>query len=128
MPVFLVFEFLPLFLIHSKPVARDFQVELAHHVDVFDELRGERREVDLVDVHLLLLDEIKQQVERTFKDLEFDFVFGHRGTGNGSRNARILRAANARWQRDCREADERACQMMKDEESLNASEEGRRAM
>jgi len=27
--------------------------------------------------NLLLLDEIKKQVERAFKDLEFDLVFSH---------------------------------------------------
>ena len=46
-------------------------------VNVFDELRGELGEVDLVNVHLLLFDEIKEQIERAFKDLEFDFIFRH---------------------------------------------------
>jgi hypothetical protein len=31
----------------------------------------------VVNVHFLLLDEIKEQIERAFEDLEFDFVFGH---------------------------------------------------
>ena len=46
-------------------------------VNVFDELRGELGEVDLVNVHFLLFDEIKQQIERAFEDLELNFVFGH---------------------------------------------------
>jgi hypothetical protein len=37
---------------------------------VRDELRGELGEVDLVNVHLLLFDEIKEQVERAFKNFE----------------------------------------------------------
>src|SRR5205814_656525 len=83
---------------HHEKLAGDFEVELAHDLDVFDELRGERGEVDLVNVHLLLLDQIKQQVEWTFEDFEFDFVFGHCERECASRNARILRAANASWQ------------------------------
>ena len=62
---------------HDEKLAGDVEVELAHDLDVLDELRSERGKVDLVDVHFLLLDEIKQQVERTLEDLEFDFVFGH---------------------------------------------------
>jgi hypothetical protein len=40
-------------------------------------LRGELGEVDFIDVHLLLLDEIKKQVERAFEDLKLDLVFRH---------------------------------------------------
>src|SRR6185369_12053459 len=52
---------------HHEKLAGDLQVELAHEVNVRDELRGELGEVDLVNVHLLLLDEIEQQVERALK-------------------------------------------------------------
>jgi hypothetical protein len=44
---------------------------------VRDELRGELGEVDLVNVHFLLLDEIEEQIERAFEDLELNFVFRH---------------------------------------------------
>ena len=62
---------------HHEEFAGDLQVELPHQVDVFDELGGQLGEVDLVNVHLLLLDQIKKQIERAFKDLEFDFIFRH---------------------------------------------------
>ena len=62
---------------HDKEFAGDLQIELAHEVNVFDELRGEPREVDLINVHLLLFDEVKEQIERAFEDLELDFVFRH---------------------------------------------------
>jgi len=52
---------------HHEKFAGDLEIELAHQVNVRDELRGELGEVDLVNVHLLLLDEIKEQVERAFK-------------------------------------------------------------
>ncbi len=61
----------------TEKFAGDFQVEQAHRVDMLDELRGELREVDLIDVHFLFFDEVKQQIERAFEDLELDFIFGH---------------------------------------------------
>lgn len=66
---------------HHEELAGDLEVELAHHLDVFDELRGEPGEVDRIDVHLLLLDEIEEQIQRAFKDLELDLVFGHSSAG-----------------------------------------------
>ena len=40
---------------------------------------GDPLDRDVVDIHLVLLDEVEQQIERAFEDLEFDFVFlGHR--------------------------------------------------
>ncbi len=62
---------------HDEEFAGDLQIELAHEVNVFDELRGEPREVDLINVHLLLFDEVEEQIERAFEDLELDFVFRH---------------------------------------------------
>jgi hypothetical protein len=35
------------------------------------------REVHFVNVHLLLLDEIQKEIQRTFEDLELDFVIRH---------------------------------------------------
>ncbi len=62
---------------HHEKFAGNLQIELPHEIDVFDELRGEFGEVDFVNVHLLLLDQIKEQIERAFEDLELDFVFRH---------------------------------------------------
>jgi hypothetical protein len=42
-------------------------------------LLGEAGEVDLVNVDFFLLDEIEEQIEWSFKDLKFDFIFSHRG-------------------------------------------------
>ena len=66
---------------HHQKLAGHFKVEFAHQLDVLDELRGDLREVDLVNVHLLLLHQIKEQVERAFEDLKLDFIFGHQRTG-----------------------------------------------
>ena len=44
---------------------------------MLDELRGQLCQVDLVDVHFLFLDEVKQQIERTLENFKLDFVFRH---------------------------------------------------
>jgi hypothetical protein len=68
---------------HDEELAGDVEIEHTHDIDVFDELRGELGEVDFVDVDLLFLDEIEQQVERSFEHLEFYFVFGHEPPESG---------------------------------------------
>src|SRR6266516_4219543 len=62
---------------HHEKLTGDFEVELAHQLDVLNELRGDLRQVDLVNVHLLLFHQVQEQVERAFEDLELDFVFCH---------------------------------------------------
>ena len=62
---------------HHEELAGDLEVELAHQIDVFDELSGNFRQVDLVNIHLLLFHQVKEQVERAFEDLELDFVICH---------------------------------------------------
>ena len=62
---------------HHEKFASYFEVELPHQIHILDELRGELGQVDFIDVHLLLFDKIKEQVERAFKDLELDVVFSH---------------------------------------------------
>src|SRR5580698_7614841 len=47
---------------HHEKFAGDLKIEFAHEVNVRDELRGELGEIDFVNIHFLLLDEIKQQV------------------------------------------------------------------
>ena len=84
---------------HDEKLAGEVEVEHPHDLDVFDELRGELREVDLVDVHLLLLDEVEEEVERAFKDLELDFVIGHAPPMRAAIGARILKGPPELWQR-----------------------------
>ena len=62
---------------HDEEFAGDFKVEFTHEVNVFDELRGQPGEVDRVNVHFLLFDEVKEQIQRAFKNLELNFVFRH---------------------------------------------------
>jgi hypothetical protein len=51
-------------------------------------LGGEFGEIDLVNIYFLLLDEIKKQIERSFKDLELNFVFGHERKNSKARERR----------------------------------------
>ncbi len=62
---------------HHQKLAGDFQVQHPHRFDVFNKLGGQLREIDFVNVHLLLLDQVKEQIKRAFKDLEFDLIFSH---------------------------------------------------
>jgi hypothetical protein len=63
---------------HDQEFARDLEVQHLECVDEREVLLGDPLQGDLVDVHLVLLHEVKQEIERTFEDLEFDFVFlGH---------------------------------------------------
>jgi len=84
---------------HDEKLAGDFQIEHPHEIDVFDELSGELREVDLVNIHFLLFNEIKEQVERAFEDLEFNFVFAHGGTVSIYPAQRMVDGTSAAWQR-----------------------------
>ena len=62
---------------HNQELARDFEIEQAHRIYVFDKLLGQTRQIDLVNVHFLLFNQIKEQIERAFKDLEFYLIFSH---------------------------------------------------
>jgi hypothetical protein len=58
---------------HHQELAGDVQVELLHQVEIFEVLLGDDRNLDVVDVHLVLLDQMNQQIERTFEGLHLDF-------------------------------------------------------
>jgi hypothetical protein len=62
---------------HDQELAGHLEVQQPHGLDVLDKLARQARQVDLVNVHLLLLDQVKEQVERAFKDLEFYFILTH---------------------------------------------------
>src|ERR1035437_1525726 len=62
---------------HHQKLARNLQVQHPQGVDVLDELGRQPGEIHLVNVHLLLLYQIKKQIERAFKDLEFYLIFSH---------------------------------------------------
>ena len=62
---------------HDHELAGNFEVQQPHRFDVLDELRCQLGEIHLINVHLLLFDQIKEQIERALKDLEFYFVFCH---------------------------------------------------
>ena len=59
---------------HHEVLARDVEVHLLHQLDGLEVLRGDERDGDVVDVHLVLLDEVKQQIERPLEVFELDGV------------------------------------------------------
>ena len=64
---------------HDEIVAGDVEVELLHQADRVEVLLRDERDRDIVDVHLVLLDEVQQQIERSLELLEPD------GKGVGAR-------------------------------------------
>ena len=59
---------------HHEELAREVEVEHLHRLEVGGVLVGDAGDGDVVDVHLVLADEVEQEVERTLEDLEADLV------------------------------------------------------
>ena len=57
---------------HHQEFAGDVEVELLHQVQVLEVLLGDDRDLDVVDVHLVLLDQMNEQIERAFERLQLD--------------------------------------------------------
>ena len=52
---------------HHQELPGDVEVELLHHLEVAQVLLGDEHDGDVVDVDFVLLDEVQQQVERSFE-------------------------------------------------------------
>ena len=50
---------------HINKVRRHVDVQLFQLVEIFEVLRGDQRNLNVVDIHFLLLDQIKKQVQRS---------------------------------------------------------------
>ena len=61
---------------HHEELAGDFEVEHLHDRQILHVLVRDPLDRDVVNVHLLLLDEVEQQIERPLEDLQLDFVIG----------------------------------------------------
>src|SRR6266481_1978686 len=59
---------------HHEELARHIEVELLHQIDVREVLVRDEGDRNVAHVHLVLLDEVNQQVERTLECLELDVV------------------------------------------------------
>ena len=57
---------------HHQELAGDVEVELLHQVEVLEVLLGDQRDRDVVDVHLVLLDQMNEQIERALERLHLD--------------------------------------------------------
>jgi hypothetical protein len=64
---------------HDEELARNIQVQLLHQGDVGEVLLGDERNRDVVDVHLVLANEVNQQVKRSLERIELDLVRIWRG-------------------------------------------------
>src|SRR5262249_10560380 len=61
---------------HHDEFAGQFDVQFFEGLKIFEVLAGDALERNVVDVDLVLFDQIQQQVERPFKDLQLNFVIG----------------------------------------------------
>ncbi len=59
---------------HHEELSRDVEIQLLHQRDEAEVLLGDERDGDVVDVHLVLANEVDQQVERPLERIELDPV------------------------------------------------------
>jgi hypothetical protein len=59
---------------HHEELPRDVEVQILHQVDVLEVLFRHLEDRDVVDVHLVPLDEMQQQIERALEIIEVDRV------------------------------------------------------
>jgi len=55
---------------HQQIFARHVDIEAGHRVEVLEILLGDERDRDVEDRQLVLLHQVKQQIERTLEDVE----------------------------------------------------------
>jgi hypothetical protein len=60
---------------HDEELTRKLDMQHLKGLKVPQVLLGDPLDGDVVDVHLVLLDEVEQQIQRPLKDLQLDFVF-----------------------------------------------------
>ena len=59
---------------HHDELAREVDVQHFEGVDVGNILLGDALDIHVQHIQLLLPDQVEQEVERTFEDIEFNFV------------------------------------------------------
>ena len=68
---------------HQQVFAGDIDVHRLHRIEVLEILLGDERDGNIEDVELVFLHQVKQQVERSLEDFEFDVVAGLGNSGSG---------------------------------------------
>jgi hypothetical protein len=59
---------------HHQEFPRDIQVQLLHQPEVAEILLGNEGNRDVVDVHLVLANEVQEEIQRPLERLELDLV------------------------------------------------------
>ena len=70
---------------HDEELAGDLEVELLQGAQDIEVLFGDRLDGDVIDIDLVFPDEEKEEVERAFKDRQFDAIIGVGKHGSGKR-------------------------------------------
>ena len=88
---------------HDQEVAGELDVELVETLEMLEELVGDRRDGDVENVHLVLLDEVEEQVERAVEGVERDGV-GHEKRHPWRSSSRVAQAITSPTRGPCRRA------------------------
>ncbi len=59
---------------HHEKFTGDIETQFGHQIQVFEVLLRDEDDRDVVDVHLVLLDEVQQQIERALEVLQADRI------------------------------------------------------
>ena len=59
---------------HHQELTGDVEIQVLHQLDVVEVLLGDQRDRDVVDVHLVLANEVQEQIERPLEGVELDLV------------------------------------------------------
>ena len=66
---------------HDQKFSGDVEIQALHHLQRRQVLLGDGGDRNVADTDFILLDQMKQQVQRTFKDFQLDSR-GHRPTAS----------------------------------------------
>ena len=61
---------------HDHEFTGHIDIQFLECLEILEVLGGDALNRDVIDVHLVPLNQVKQQIERSFEDLEFNFVVG----------------------------------------------------
>jgi len=59
---------------HENEFARDFKIQILYQLDIPEILMGDPGDGNIIDVHLFLLDQIQQEIERPVEYIQVYFV------------------------------------------------------
>ena len=59
---------------HNDELASEFDIQLLERLKIFEVLASDAFKRNVIDVDLILFNQVKQEIERSFENLELDLV------------------------------------------------------